>query len=95
MIDPIDQKNIDLKLLNNGFSSEKARGRRLAWFRIPAWGVGDPGFKSQRPHHKTQRPHSEILLFAFSEQFDIVKVAHIFKPSFHKFLSFNHTLCGG
>ena len=26
-------------------------GRRLAWIRIPAWGVGDPGFKSQRPHH--------------------------------------------
>ena len=24
----------------------------LDWFRIPAWGVGDPGFKSQRPHHK-------------------------------------------
>ena len=22
----------------------------LEWFRIPAWGVGDPGFKSQRPH---------------------------------------------
>ena len=26
-------------------------GRRLAWFRIHAWGVCDPGFKSQRPHH--------------------------------------------
>ena len=24
----------------------------LEWFRIPAWGVGDPGFKSQRPHQK-------------------------------------------
>jgi len=24
---------------------------RLDWFSIPAWGVGDPGFKSQRPHH--------------------------------------------
>ena len=24
----------------------------LEWFRIPAWGVGDPGFESQRPHHK-------------------------------------------
>jgi len=23
----------------------------LDWFSIPAWGVGDPGFKSQRPHH--------------------------------------------
>jgi len=23
---------------------------RLEWFSIPAWGVGDPGFKSQRPH---------------------------------------------
>jgi len=23
----------------------------LEWFSIPAWGVGDPGFKSQRPHH--------------------------------------------
>ena len=22
----------------------------LDWFSIPAWGVGDPGFKSQRPH---------------------------------------------
>ena len=29
------------------------RGRRIAWFSIPAWGVGNPGFKSQRPHHKT------------------------------------------
>ena len=29
------------------------RGRRIAWFSIPAWGVGDPGFKSQRPHHTT------------------------------------------
>ena len=40
------------------------RGRRIAselgilvptwleWFSIPAWGVGDPGFKSQRPHQK-------------------------------------------
>ena len=26
--------------------------QHLEWFRIPAWGVGDPGFKSQRPHHK-------------------------------------------
>jgi len=26
---------------------------RLEWFSIPAWGVGDPGFKSQRPHHRT------------------------------------------
>jgi len=26
---------------------------RLEWFSIPAWGVGDPGFKSQRPHHNT------------------------------------------
>jgi len=24
----------------------------LDWFSIPAWGVGDPGFKSQRPHQK-------------------------------------------
>jgi len=22
----------------------------LVWFRIPAWGAGDPGFKSPRPH---------------------------------------------
>ena len=26
-------------------------GSRLAWSRIPAWGAGDPGFKSQLPHH--------------------------------------------
>jgi hypothetical protein len=23
----------------------------LEWSRIPAWGAGGPGFKSQRPHH--------------------------------------------
>jgi hypothetical protein len=27
-------------------------GRRLAWTRIHAWGACDPGFKSQRPHHR-------------------------------------------
>ena len=27
-----------------------SRGRRLVWSRIPAWGAGDPGFKSRRPH---------------------------------------------
>ena len=32
-------------------------GRRLAWFRIHAWGVCDPGFKSQRPHHKPPGPY--------------------------------------
>jgi len=25
----------------------------LEWFRIPAWGAGDPGFKSPRPHQTT------------------------------------------
>ena len=36
-------------------------GRRLAWFRIHAWGVCDPGFKSQRPHHKHQRHDDEVI----------------------------------
>ena len=52
-IDPIDPRTIDLNLNNNRSFNEKEGGRRLAWFRIPAWGVGDPGFKSQRPH----QPH--------------------------------------
>jgi hypothetical protein len=33
------------------FFNEIKGGRSLAWSRIPAWGAGDPGFKSQRPHH--------------------------------------------
>lgn len=35
-------------------------GRRLAWFRIHAWGVCDPGFKSQRPHHISSRPYGDV-----------------------------------
>ena len=61
-------------------------GRRIAWFSIPAWGVGNPGFKSQRPHHNTQRPYSQILLLAFPEEFDLVKVANVFESSFNEFL---------
>src|SRR4030066_766103 len=38
---------------------------RLDWFSIPAWGVGDPGFKSQRPHHNNTGP---IRLLALPEQ---------------------------
>jgi len=33
-----------------GFSGIQGKFPRF-WIRIPAWGVGDPGFKSQRPHH--------------------------------------------
>ena len=32
------------------------------------------GIDLKRPHHKTQRPHSEILLFALSEQLDIIEI---------------------
>ena len=28
----------------------------LVWTRIPAWGAGGPGFKSQRPHHDNLGP---------------------------------------
>src|SRR4030065_2965493 len=38
----------------------RKRGRSLAWSRIPAWGAGDPGFKSQRPHHDNTGPYGDV-----------------------------------
>jgi hypothetical protein len=33
----------------------------LEWSRIPAWGAGGPGFKSQRPHHNSSMPLLDYL----------------------------------
>ena len=33
----------------------------LDWSSIPAWGVGDPGFKSQRPHHNPVSQNKDVL----------------------------------
>ena len=49
-------------------------GRRLAWFRIPAWGVGDPGFKSQRPHHKTRDPTRKSYHLCFLNTLEVIRV---------------------
>ncbi len=55
----------------------------LEWFRIPAWGVGDPGFKSQRPHHKTSLGFFWLSL-GFAEYFSavIVFACDVLEPSF-------------
>ena len=37
--------------VKNLMANRRKWGRRLVWSRIPAWGAGDPGFKSRRPHH--------------------------------------------
>ena len=60
-------------------------GRRLAWFRIHAWGVCDPGFKSQRPHHNKPGPIGHILLLTFSKKFDAFVITDKFKSSLDKF----------
>jgi hypothetical protein len=52
-IDHSDHNNHDLKRQDLGSNNENNWGRSLAWTRIPAWGAGDPGFKSPRPHHDT------------------------------------------
>ena len=44
-------QGINNEIINNN-TCGAARGRRLVWSRIPAWGAGDPGFKSRRPHHE-------------------------------------------
>ncbi len=33
--------------------------------RIPAWGAGDPGFKSQRPHHNNTGPFWLVFIYVF------------------------------
>ncbi len=67
------------------------RGRSLAWSRIPAWGAGDPGFKSQRPHHNNLGPIFRLLTLA--EELNFVKVADIFKACFYELLGFFDALC--
>ena len=44
------KQNNDPKLSNKSSITENTRGSGLVWSRIPAWGAGGPGFKSQLPH---------------------------------------------
>ena len=61
-------------------SSEKVWtwGRRLAWFRIHAWGVCDPGFKSQRPHHISSGTYGDV-----SHHFPLLKI--LTSPNSHAY----------
>ena len=55
-------------------------GCRLAWFRIRAWGVRDPGFKSQQPHHPTPKTEIQSWLNCLSAEPTHWQLTKVYSP---------------